>query len=71
MLLLFKCITFQTSAKHSQVFFQVATITYLLAYKTQKHLNLFPANVPIIEKPGSWFLLAKCHSFLGVLHIFC
>ena len=62
MLLLFKCITFQTSTKHSQVFFQVATITYLLAYKTRKHLNLFPANIPIIEKPGSWLLPAKCHS---------
>ena len=22
-------------------------------------VNPFPANVPIMEKPGSWFLLAK------------
>ena len=25
-----------------------------------QELNLFPANVPIMEKAGSWFLLAKC-----------
>ena len=23
-------------------------------------INPFPANVPIMEKPGGWFLLAKC-----------
>ena len=22
--------------------------------------NLFQANVPLMEKPGGWFLLAKC-----------
>ena len=29
-------------------------------------INPFPANIPIMEKPGSWFLLAKCHSSIGV-----
>ena len=23
-------------------------------------LNLFSTNVPFVDKPGSWFLLAKC-----------
>ena len=31
---------------------------------------LFPANVAHMYKPGSWFLLAKCHSPTGVFHAF-
>ena len=23
-------------------------------------INLFEANVPVMEEPGKWFLLAKC-----------
>ena len=26
----------------------------------QTDINSFPANVPFVGKPGSWFLLAKC-----------
>ena len=31
----------------------------LLSYR-QYLVKLFPANVPLMEKPGGWFLLAKC-----------
>ena len=26
----------------------------------QTDMNPFPANIPFMDKPGSWFLLAKC-----------
>ena len=30
-------------------------------YKKVSHaINLFSINVPLTDKPGSWFLLAKC-----------
>ena len=35
------------------------TIEYLGCY-LESNLNLFVANVPLMEKPGGWFLLAKC-----------
>ena len=34
-------------------------------------INPFSTNVPLMLKPGSWFLLAKCHSSTGVFQTFC
>ena len=33
-------------------------------------INWFPANITFMDKPGGWFLLAKCHSPAGVFHTF-
>ena len=34
---------------------------YLFKNRLQKYLlNPFSTNVPIMDKPGSWFLLVKC-----------
>ena len=34
-------------------------------------IKQFSTNVPLTDKPGSWFLLAKCHSSTGVFQTFC
>ena len=37
----------------------------------KKFINPFLTNVPLTDKPDSWFLLAKCHSSKGVFQMFC
>ena len=56
--------------------------TQFLGYSFQVqaagNVNPFLTNAPFMEKPGSWFLLAKCdlhlylkcHSSIGVFHTF-
>ena len=36
------------------------TLNYGLAIPSLQCLNPFSTNVPLMDKPGSWFLLAKC-----------
>ena len=43
----------------------------LLILSELKRINLFSTNVPFMDKPGSWFLLAKYHSSTGVFQTFC
>ena len=31
------------------------------------NINPFSTNVPLVQKPGSWFLLAKCHRPVSLL----
>ena len=35
-------------------------LTYRLSPSFASNINPFQANVPLMEKPGGWFLLAKC-----------
>ena len=39
---------------------EIKRIILVKAKMYRGYLNPFPANVPIMEKTGSWFLLAKC-----------
>ena len=46
----------------------VCTWSYLLSLIEH---NSFSTNVPLTDKPDTWFLLAKCHSSTGVFQTFC
>ena len=39
---------------------KISSITRLLIFDTTSLFNPFSTNVSLMNKPGSWFLLAKC-----------
>ena len=43
----------------------------ITAQKIKFSINPVSINVPLMEKPGSWCLLVKCHSSTRVFQIFC
>ena len=48
-------------SKHKEIYIDQYSPEQTVVLKVKDALfNPFPANVPIMEKPGSWFLLAKC-----------
>ena len=48
-------------SQYGQMHFKNLTLrNWNIGWKRVNPINSFPANVPIMEKPGTWFLPAKC-----------